>query len=111
MNISLAGKTALVTGASRGIGRAIAIALAEAGASIIFTYNNSPKDAEVTATAIAVHGQNALAKKLDISDETAIIRFSGNLMKVKPLLIFWLITLASLWKKQRWSHPLLISII
>ena len=73
MNISLAGKTALVTGASRGIGRAIAIAMAEAGANIIFTYNHSAKDAEVTAAAIAAHGQKALAKKVDISDETAII--------------------------------------
>ena len=72
MNISLAGKTALVTGASRGIGRAIAIAMAEAGANIIFTYNHSAKDAEVTAAAIAAHGQKALAKKVDISDETAI---------------------------------------
>ena len=72
MNISLAGKTALVTGASRGIGRAIAIAMAKAGANIIFTYNNSLKDAEVTAAAIAAHGQKALAKKVDISDETAI---------------------------------------
>ena len=72
MNISLAGKTALVTGASRGIGRAIAIAMAEAGANIIFTYNHSSKDAEVTTAAIAAHGQKALAKKVDISDETAI---------------------------------------
>jgi 3-oxoacyl-[acyl-carrier protein] reductase len=73
MNISLAGKTALVTGASRGIGRAIAIAMAEAGANIIFTYNHSAKDAEVTAASIAAHGQKVLAKKVDISDETAII--------------------------------------
>ena len=73
MNISLAGKTALVTGASRGIGRAIAIAMAEAGANIIFTYNHSAKDAEVTAASIAAHCQKALAKKVDISDETAII--------------------------------------
>ena len=86
MNISLTGKTALVTGASRGIGRAIAIALAEAGASIIFTYNNSPKDAEVTATSIAVHGQKALAKKLDISDETAITSFFRELDESKTVI-------------------------
>jgi 3-oxoacyl-[acyl-carrier protein] reductase len=72
MNISLAGKTALVTGASRGIGRAIAIALAEAGANVMFTYNSSPKDAEETAAAITAHGQNTQAIKVDISDETAI---------------------------------------
>jgi len=72
MNISLKGKTALVTGASRGIGRAIAIALAGAGADIIFTYNSSPNDAEKTTAAIVAHGQKAQAKKVDISDEKAI---------------------------------------
>ena len=72
MNISLKGKTALVTGASRGIGRAIAIALAGAGADIIFTYNSSPNDAEKTTAAIMANGQKAQAKKVDISDEKAI---------------------------------------
>jgi len=72
MNISLKGKTALVTGASRGIGRAIAIALAGAGANIIFTYNSSPNDAEKTTAAIVANGQKAQAKKVDISDEKAI---------------------------------------
>ena len=72
MNISLKGKTALVTGASRGIGRAIAIALAGAGADIIFTYNSSPNDAEKTTAAIVANGQKAQAKKVDISDEKAI---------------------------------------
>jgi 3-oxoacyl-[acyl-carrier protein] reductase len=72
MNISLKGKTALVTGASRGIGRAIAIALAGAGADIIFTYNSSPNDAEKTTAAIVANGQKAQANKVDISDEKAI---------------------------------------
>ena len=72
MNISLKGKTALVTGASRGIGRAIAIALAGAGADIIFTYNSSPNDAEKTTAAIVANGKKAQAKKVDISDEKAI---------------------------------------
>jgi 3-oxoacyl-[acyl-carrier protein] reductase len=72
MNISLKGKTALVTGASRGIGRAVAIALAGAGADIIFTYNSSPNDAEKTTAAIVANGQKAQAKKVDISDEKAI---------------------------------------
>lgn len=72
MNISLAGKTALVTGASRGIGRAIAIALARSGADIIFTYNSSPKDAEDTAAAIKAHGQAVQAIKTDVANEAAI---------------------------------------
>ena len=72
MNISLKGKTALVTGASRGIGRAIAIALAGAGADIIFTYYSSSNDAEKTTAAIVANGQKAQAKKVDISDEKAI---------------------------------------
>ena len=46
MNISLKDKTALVTGGSRGIGKSISIALAEAGANVIFTYNSSFSDAK-----------------------------------------------------------------
>jgi len=82
MNISLKGKTALVTGASRGIGRAIAIALAGAGADIIFTYNSSPNDAEKTTAAIVANGQKAQAKKKWISRMKRLLPpFSKSLMK------------------------------
>ena len=52
MNSSLQGKTALVTGASRGIGRATALALAEAGARVLVHYGKSASEAESVVAAI-----------------------------------------------------------
>ena len=53
-------KTALVTGASRGIGRAIALELAKKGAYVIVNYNGSKAAAEETAAAIEAAGGRAL---------------------------------------------------
>lgn len=50
--LCLAGRVAIVTGSSRGIGRAIAIHLAELGARIVVNYSTSPVEAEKVATAI-----------------------------------------------------------
>ena len=49
---TLSGKTALVTGASRGIGRASALALAKAGAQVLVHYSNSEKEADAGAPAV-----------------------------------------------------------
>ncbi|MFD3268884.1 3-oxoacyl-[acyl-carrier-protein] reductase [Paenibacillus dendritiformis] len=63
---SLEGKTALVTGASRGIGRAIAIHLAEAGADVIVNYAGSEAAAAETAAAIAALGRKAVTVKANV---------------------------------------------
>ncbi len=83
MKISLKGKTALVTGASRGIGRAIAIAMAEAGADIVFTYNNSKDAAEKTRENIIDHGNMVTAIKAEISDERTILDLFDEIDKQK----------------------------
>jgi NAD(P)-dependent dehydrogenase (short-subunit alcohol dehydrogenase family) len=63
----LSGKTALVTGASRGIGRAAALALARAGAQLLVHYSASPGQAEEVVAEIRGHGGRAEALKADMA--------------------------------------------
>lgn len=71
MFASLEGKKALVTGASRGIGRAIAIALAEAGADVAVNYSGSESAAAETAAAIEALGKRAMLVKADVGKAEA----------------------------------------
>ncbi|HWD93879.1 MAG TPA: 3-oxoacyl-ACP reductase family protein [Verrucomicrobiae bacterium] len=64
MNVNLSGKVALVTGAARGIGQAIAQALSENGATVVY----ADLDFE-TAKQAAANSRNSLAMRLDVSDE------------------------------------------
>ncbi|CAM3945147.1 3-oxoacyl-[acyl-carrier-protein] reductase [Paenibacillus alkaliterrae] len=66
MFASLEGKKALVTGASRGIGRAIAIALAEAGADVAINYSGSEAAAAETAQAVEALGRRAIVVKANV---------------------------------------------
>jgi 3-oxoacyl-[acyl-carrier protein] reductase len=66
MTAPLQGKTALVTGASRGIGRAIAFALSKAGAHVLVHYGRSVQDAESLVAAIHSEGGRADAIKADL---------------------------------------------
>ncbi|MGI6080753.1 MAG: 3-oxoacyl-[acyl-carrier-protein] reductase [Candidatus Avilachnospira sp.] len=64
----LNGKTALVTGASKGIGRATALLLAELGAAVIVNYNGSADKAEEVVKEICDKGGKAVAIKCNVSD-------------------------------------------
>ncbi|WP_339208897.1 3-oxoacyl-[acyl-carrier-protein] reductase [Paenibacillus sp. FSL K6-3182] len=66
MFASLEGKKALVTGASRGIGRSIAIALAEAGADVAINYSGSEAAAAETAQAVEALGRRAIVIKANV---------------------------------------------
>ena len=68
----LDGRVALVTGAGRNIGRAIAIALAEAGASVIVNARNAKADAQAVADEITAAGGQALVHMADVGDEAAV---------------------------------------
>lgn len=70
-DLTLAGRAALVTGASRGIGRGIAIALAEAGADIAVNYTRDEQAAAETVAAIAAMGRRAKAYRASVADEGA----------------------------------------
>ena len=72
MDLELTGKVALVTGATSGVGRAIAHALAAEGATIAVNYRSSPRDAEALAGEISRNGARAKAYAADISDFAAV---------------------------------------
>jgi NAD(P)-dependent dehydrogenase (short-subunit alcohol dehydrogenase family) len=65
--MTLQGKTALITGASRGIGRATALAIAEAGARIVVHYGKSASEAESVVAGIRAHGGQAEAIGADLA--------------------------------------------
>lgn len=73
MNAELEGKVALVTGGSRGIGAAIAVALAGRGADVAITYIRSAAQARSVAGAIEAAGRRSLAIRADSADGGAIV--------------------------------------
>lgn len=70
--LSLTGKTALVTGGAHRLGKAIAIALANAGADVIIHYGNSATAAQQTVTQLESNGHTAHAVQADLRDPDAI---------------------------------------
>lgn len=70
MNFDLSGRIALVTGASRGIGRATALALAEGGATVVAAARG--QHADETAQAITAAGGTALALPLEVTDPASV---------------------------------------
>jgi 3-oxoacyl-[acyl-carrier protein] reductase len=74
---SLEGKTALVTGASRGIGRAIAVELAAAGASVVVGYRSGQQEAEEVARQIG--GRAVQADVADPESARALVESAGDL--------------------------------
>lgn len=76
-NYLLKGKTAVITGASRGIGRAAALRLAEAGANVAVNYFKHKSDAEKIVKACKEYGADAIAVQADVSklkDANALIK-------------------------------------
>src|SRR5437879_2918508 len=71
-NTRLADKVALVTGASAGIGRASALALAQAGADVAVNYLTLPDAAEELADEIRALGRRAILLRVDVSDQPAV---------------------------------------
>lgn len=69
---SLEGKTALVTGSSRGLGLAIAIGLAEAGARLVLNGMDADRLAKAAGT-LASQGRAVLAEPFDVTDEAAVV--------------------------------------
>src|SRR3546814_15472703 len=85
--MTLQGKTALVTGGGRDIGRSVSIALARAGVRVAINYNSGREAAEETLKAIKDAGGDAFLIQADVTDSNAVkamldevgIAFSGRL--------------------------------
>lgn len=91
MHIDLTGKKALVTGGSRGLGRAIALSLAKAGADIVITYEKSAEKAQAVAdeiTALGRHGeaiQNAVNRTVQSLGGLDILVNNAGIARGGPL--------------------------
>ncbi|HTR67089.1 MAG TPA: SDR family oxidoreductase [Terriglobales bacterium] len=69
---SLHGKAALITGGARRLGRAAALALAEAGADVAITFRNSSREAQQTVIDVSSFGVRAVALRCDVTDEKSV---------------------------------------
>ncbi|MFW7267760.1 SDR family NAD(P)-dependent oxidoreductase [Gluconacetobacter sp. Hr-1-5] len=75
-------KIALVTGASRGLGRSMAIALARKGVDVIGTYHSNREEADATAASIGALGRKGVMLRLDTGDVGGFAAFAGEVKQV-----------------------------
>ncbi|BDO42992.1 SDR family oxidoreductase [Cellulomonas sp. NTE-D12] len=80
----LSGRLAVVTGASRGIGMAMAEALAQAGADVIGVSATMPGSGSAVAAAVAAHGRSFEARAVDFADRAAVVALGAELAERAP---------------------------
>ena len=86
--LPLAGRVALVTGSSRGIGRATALRLASLGAAVVVNYRNDERGAAETKAAVVALGRRAVAIQADVSNEEDVSRlFKEAESQIGPITI------------------------
>jgi 3-oxoacyl-[acyl-carrier protein] reductase len=84
---SLAGKNAVVTGGGRGIGRAIALGLAEAGADVFLTFRENRAEAEKIAAQIKSMGRRALPLQMDVTERASVVAAAKDVRGFGPISI------------------------
>lgn len=85
---------ALVTGASRGLGKSTALALAARGVDILLTYRENADEAQRVVAAIEAHGRLAVALRLDVADSRSFAGFAAQVRE----------SLAGVWQRERFDH-------
>jgi len=85
--IDLRGRTALITGGSRGIGRAAALLLARSGADVAITYHTRARDADATASEVRSLGRRALVVGGDLSDPEVGQRLASGVEYASTLVV------------------------
>jgi len=104
-SFNLTGKTALVTGCNKGIGKAMAIGLAEAGANIIGVSGSMPlagSDIEKEVTAL---GRTFKAYAANLSDRTALYTFLEQLHQENPVIDILVNNAGTIMRKAAAEHP------
>lgn len=86
MNLPLESKTALVTGASKGVGKGIALELARAGANVAVNYHRDAAGAEATVAEIRGMGREAFAVQGDVGVAADVDRMFGAVLEKFPRL-------------------------
>jgi len=100
--MSLQGKTVLVTGAARRVGKAMALAAARAGMDVIIHYNRSAGEAEETIQEIQTFGRHAVALAADLDDPNQAVELIERAWEVQPL--YALVNNASIFEPLRWDR-------
>ena len=99
--MNLKGKTILVTGSARRIGRVLALAVAKAGGDVIIHHNNSPDEAEMTKQEISTLGQEATILQADFSDPESTNEFIREAFSSRKL--DGLVNNASVFSSLSWA--------
>ena len=99
--MNLKGKTILISGAARRIGRILALAVAQAGSDLILHHSNSPDEAERTRQDIENIGQEAIILQSDFSDPAAMDDFIAEAFSLRK--ISGVVNNASIFSDLSWS--------
>jgi NAD(P)-dependent dehydrogenase (short-subunit alcohol dehydrogenase family) len=100
--MNLKGKTILITGSARRIGRVMALAVAKAGGDVIIHHNNSPAEAERTKQKILSLGQEATILQADFSDPESTNAFIKEAFSLRKLA--GLVNNASVFSNLSWAE-------
>ena len=84
----------LITGGSRGLGRSMALKLAERGSDVVLTYRSKEAEANEVVRRIEALGRRAVALRLDVADSATFASFAESLQRV----------LAQTWQRERFDH-------